>query len=119
MFKYKQIIIVRRDIKMSVGKIAAQVAHAAVSAAEIVRKTKRKWYGEWIKEGQRKIVLEVNDLNELLEIYDLVKKKGLPAVLIKDMGLTELPPNTITTIGIGPVPENLIDPITRKLRLLK
>ncbi len=119
MFKYKQVIVVRKDIEMSIGKIAAQVAHAAVSAAEIARKTKRKWYKEWIAEGQRKIVLEVDSINELLKIYDLAREKNLPVVLIKDMGLTELPPETITTVGIGPAPENMINPLTGKLKLLK
>jgi len=119
MFKYKQVIIVRKDIEMSIGKIAAQVAHAAVSAAEIARKTKSKWYKEWVAEGQRKIVLEVESINELLKIYDLAREKNLPVVLIKDMGLTELPPETITTVGIGPAPENMINPLTGKLKLLK
>lgn len=119
MFKYKQVIVVRRDIEMSMGKTAAQVAHAAVSAAEIARKTRRKWYREWMMEGQRKIVLEIENLNELLKIYELAREKDLPVVLIKDMGLTELPPNTITTVGIGPAPECMIDPITGKLKLLK
>jgi len=119
MFKYKQVIIVRKDVKMSVGKIAAQVAHAAVSAAEITRKTRRKWYKEWMIEGQRKIVLEVDSVDELLKIYDLAKEKNLPVALIKDMGLTELPPDTITTIGIGPAPENIINSLTGKLKLLR
>ncbi|MGB9730337.1 MAG: peptidyl-tRNA hydrolase Pth2 [Thermoprotei archaeon] len=115
---YKQVIIVRADLKMGKGKLAAQVAHAAVLAAEICRNTRPFWHKEWMNEGQKKIVVKVNNLDELLKIKETAEAKGLPTALIQDAGLTQLEPGTITTLGIGPAPKDLLDPITRHLKLL-
>ncbi|MCD6563552.1 MAG: peptidyl-tRNA hydrolase [Thermoproteales archaeon] len=114
----KQVIVVRIDLKMGKGKLATQVAHAAVTAYETVRNIKYKWAIDWLTQGQRKIVLKVENLEILLKIYNEVVAMGLPAVLIRDSGLTQLKPGTITALGIGPVPSELIDPITGKLKLL-
>ncbi|RLE77742.1 MAG: peptidyl-tRNA hydrolase [Thermoprotei archaeon] len=119
MFYFKQSIVIRDDIKMSRGKIAAQAAHAAVTATELARKTRPEWYEKWLEEGQKKVVLKVSSEKELLELYEKAKKKNLPAVIIRDMGLTEIPPRTITAIAIGPAPEKLVDDVTGHLPLLK
>jgi len=65
-----------------------------------------------MKEGQRKIVLKVNSEKELLRKEREAKEAGIPSALVSDMGLTELPPGTITALGIGPAPETMIDKIT-------
>jgi len=54
LLEYKQVIIIRKDIHMSVGKIAAQVAHAAVTAAIYTQNNKREWFEKWFAEGQKK-----------------------------------------------------------------
>jgi PTH2 family peptidyl-tRNA hydrolase len=64
------------------------------------------------------VVLEVENELELIELYMRAKKAQLPTSLIRDAGLTEIPPNTITVIAIGPAPENLIDELCGKLKLL-
>ncbi|MEM3712055.1 MAG: peptidyl-tRNA hydrolase Pth2 [Thermoproteota archaeon] len=117
-FRFKQCIVVREDLKISVGKTCSQVAHAAVSAAEETRRLKPEWFNEWIKEGQRKIVLKVESLDELLKIRDMALKEGISACLISDMGLTEVPPGTVTCLGLGPAPEELMDRVTGSLALL-
>jgi PTH2 family peptidyl-tRNA hydrolase len=117
-FEYKQVIVLRTDIRMSKGKAAVQVAHAAVSAAEEARKKFRNWWKAWLKEGQRKIVVKVKTLEELLTLEQKVKKANLPHALIRDMGLTEIPPETITCLGIGPAPAIKVDEITNELPLL-
>jgi len=117
-FNYKQVIIVRADLKMSIGKTAVQVAHASISAAEECRRTWPEWYNAWIREGQRKIVVRARDERELRELYEKAKALGLPASIIEDAGLTELEPGTITAVGVGPAPNDRVDRITGSLPLL-
>jgi len=117
-FHYKQVIVFRSDLKMSKGKIAAQAGHAAVSAAEEARKHHRKWWKAWIEEGQCKIAVEVESEKKLLELERQAKELSLPNALITDRGLTEVPPGTVTCLGIGPAPAERIDKITGMLPLL-
>jgi len=117
-FEYKQVIVVRSDLKMSRGKIAAQAAHAAVSASEKARLMNKEDWLKWIQEGQKKVVVKVKSLEELLKIKEESEKLGLPTVLIEDKGLTEVPSGTITCLGIGPALSKKIDKVTGNLPLL-
>ena len=118
LFKYKQTIVLRADLGMSKGKIAAQSGHAAVSAAEEARRKYCEWWSAWLKEGQCKIAVKVISEKELLELERQARELGLPCALITDRGLTELPPGTVTCLGIGPAPSNKVDDITGQLSLL-
>lgn len=118
MFKYKQVIVVRSDLNMSSGKIAAQVAHGAVGSADKARREHRNWFFAWLTEGQKKVVVKVKSEHELLELQKKAAKYGLPNLLVQDAGLTELPPGTTTALGIGPAPNEIIDKVTRSLQLL-
>lgn len=115
MAEYKQCIVVRDDLKLSKGKLAVQVAHAAVSACEIAGEEIRE---AWKEGGQKKVVLRVAALQELFELKEIARKHRLPAVLITDAGLTEVPPGTITVLGIGPAEVSELDKITGHLKLL-
>ncbi|MEM1506957.1 MAG: peptidyl-tRNA hydrolase Pth2 [Candidatus Bathyarchaeia archaeon] len=115
--KFKQVMVLRADLKMSPGKAAAQASHAAVSSSEEARKSHPSWWREWIESGQCKIVLKVNSESELLSLKRKAEELGLPTALISDMGLTELEPGTITALGIGPAPSDLIDKVTGSLPL--
>ena len=117
-FRYKQVIAIRTDLKMSKGKIAVQAGHAAVSAADEARKKHSDWWKAWIAEGQCKIVVRAESEQEIVALEKKAKQSRLPTALIIDRGLTELPPNTITCLGIGPAPSTQIDAITGKLPLL-
>ena len=117
-FRYKQVIVFRSDLTLSKGKVAAQAGHAAVSAAEEARKKHKAWLEAWISEGQRKIAVKVKTEKELLELEREAKELGLPNALIVDRGLTEIPPETVTCLGIGPAPAEKVDRLTGMLPLL-
>ena len=111
-------IVVRQDLKMGKGKIAAQVGHASVEASEIARRMHRQWWNEWIGEGQCKVVLRTDSQDEFRTLESEATKLGLPTSIIRDRGLTQISPDTETCIGIGPGPSKLVDRITGHLRLL-
>lgn len=116
--EYKMVIAVRNDLKLSPGKMAAQVAHAAVNCALAAKKKHPLWYRRWYGEGQKKVVVKVSDLKDIMELKMTVEQSGLTSSLITDAGHTELPPGTTTCLGIGPGPEDLLDKITGQLRLM-
>ncbi len=113
--EYKQVIAIRKDLNLSSGKTAVQVAHASLSAYS---KTGKIIKDKWEREGAKKVVLSVNSENELKDLYKKAKRRGITAVLIKDAGLTEVPAGTITALAIGPEKSELIDKITGHLPLL-
>jgi PTH2 family peptidyl-tRNA hydrolase len=115
--EYKLVIVVRDDLGMTHGKLAAQVAHAAVTCALEAKSKRPKWFSAWYQEGQRKVVLRARDLAELKELGRKARLAKLPHVLVSDAGLTELPPSTITCLGIGPAPDREVNPITGSLPL--
>lgn len=114
-YKLKQVILVRQDLKLPKGKLAAQAAHASVEAtlrsdAAIVR--------EWRNAGMAKIVCKVENEKELIKYFQQAKDEGLTASLITDAGHTVVEPGTKTCVGIGPDDEHKIDFLTAKLKLL-
>ena len=115
---YKQVIVVRKDLGMGTGKLAAQVAHAAVMAVEITKIRNLNWFNSWFKAGQAKVVVKVQTLGELLEIRKHAESLHLTVAEIQDSGLTQIPAGTVTCIGIGPGPSGLIDKVTNHLKLL-
>lgn len=117
-FKYKQVIAVRTDLAMSKGKMAVQVAHGSVSAAERVRVTHQDKWKAWFREGQKKVAVKVASEEELLELRRIAVDLGVSFALIRDAGMTELPPGTITVIAIGPAEAEKIDKVTGDLKLL-
>jgi PTH2 family peptidyl-tRNA hydrolase len=117
-FRFKQVIVFRSDLKLSRGKLAAQAGHAAVSAAEKARKRHLEWWKAWIDEGQCKIAVKVKSEKELVALEKQADELGLPSALIVDRGLTEVPPGTVTCLGIGPAPAEEVDKITGMLPLL-
>jgi PTH2 family peptidyl-tRNA hydrolase len=116
--EYKQVIVVRKDVIMGKGKLAAQVAHAAVLGVEKTRQIKQDWLNTWFQTGQAKVILRVDNLKELFEIEQRARTLHLAVVSVQDSGLTQIPSGTVTCIGIGPGPAVLIDKITSHLKLL-
>ncbi|MBD3310834.1 peptidyl-tRNA hydrolase [Candidatus Woesearchaeota archaeon] len=115
MTDYKQVILARKDLKLSKGKLAAQVSHASVEA---LMKSHKDDIKKWKDQGMKKVVLEVPDQQELLRYRQLAEDAGLVTGLISDAGRTELPPGTVTCLGIGPDSEEKIDKVTGSLKML-
>lgn len=110
----KQAIVLRTDLNISEGKAIAQACHASLEA---YKKALARDRTAWESEGQKKVILAAGSETELLQIFAAAKKARLPSALIKDAGLTELPPGTTTAVGIGPTADEKIDKITGALNL--
>jgi PTH2 family peptidyl-tRNA hydrolase len=117
-FDYKMVIVTRQDLILSPGKLAVQVAHAAVTCAMETKKIKNTWYGKWAAEGAKKVVVKVATLEEFPPLERKAHQLGIVTYLVTDAGQTEIPPGTATVLGIGPAPNNLIDQVTGSLALL-
>ncbi|GAY25310.1 peptidyl-tRNA hydrolase [Desulfurococcaceae archaeon AG1] len=117
--EFKQVIVVRTDLRMSPGKLAVQVAHASVDAAlrSLRNERWRRWLDEWISQGMKKVVVKGGSEEDLLKIYDECVRRELPCSMVRDAGRTELEPGTLTAVCVGPAPSNIVDEITGKLQL--
>ena len=128
-YDIKQVILYRKDLNMRKGKIASQVAHASMKVlldrshisenenGHFVMHTflHDEHVKEWLVSKFAKIVLEVMTENDLILAYEETIKRGLPASLITDAGLTEFQGvPTKTCVAIGPVKSDEIDKITGK-----
>lgn len=111
---YKQVILIRDDLKLPKGKAASQCAHAAV---DCVLKSDPKKVSKWAGQGMPKIVLKVKDEKELMDFFQFCKDAGLTVSLITDAGRTVVEPGTRTCVGIGPDEEEKIDKITSQLKM--
>lgn len=111
----KQVIIMRTDLKMGKGKIAAQACHASLNCYKNADKSRLR---AWELSGQKKVVLKVSSEKELLELNSIVKETNLPHSLITDAGHTQIEPSTRTCLGIGPGSDEEIDKLTGHLKLL-
>jgi len=115
MEEYKQVILVRMDLKLPKGKLGAQCAHASVDA---VLKSDKKTVKDWRAEGMKKIVLKVSDEKELLKYNQLAKENGLVTAMITDAGKTVVMPGTKTCLAIGPDKEEEVDAVSSELKMV-
>ena len=118
MEEYKQVILIRTDLEMGTGKKCAQSCHASVSASDQVRIQNTSVWKNWKNSGQKKVVLKIKSKEELNNIIKDLEKNKLSYFIVKDAGLTQLPPGTTTAVGIGPALSSEIDKITGDLKLL-
>jgi len=118
-FEYKMVIVMRTDLDMSLGKMIAQACHAAVSASESTKRIQTKHWRRWRDEGAKKVALEAESLEELEALAMKAEELDIVNELIQDAGHTEVPPGTVTCLGIGPNQAQKIDKVTGKLPLLK
>ncbi|MFX1455973.1 MAG: peptidyl-tRNA hydrolase Pth2 [Promethearchaeota archaeon] len=118
MEEFKQVILIRTDLKMGTGKKCVQSCHASVSASDLVRVHNKNVWKNWKNSGQKKVVIKLNNIEHMIEIIKKLDSDNIPYFIVKDAGLTQLPPDTTTAIGVGPVESSRIDKITGDLKLL-
>jgi len=112
----KLALVVRTDLGMGRGKIAAQVAHAAVAA--VLANGGSRDFSAWLAEGQPKVVLKVSSAEQLAEVVRGAVAAGLPVELIRDAGRTQVEPGTVTCSAVGPADSARVDALTGALSLL-
>lgn len=117
MIEYKQVIVVRKDLKLSKGKLAVQACHASLGAYQIASK-KYAWETKaWLNQGGKKAVVYVSSRAALFRLKDKIPRK-VPAYVVHDAGKTHLKPGTLTCMGLGPFDSEVLDKYTGKLKLV-
>jgi peptidyl-tRNA hydrolase, PTH2 family len=126
----KQVIVIRRDLRMRRGKEIAQGAHAATAwlAERVLQGMTRNGTvnhvelsaaeRSWLQSSVRKVTVKVNSEEELMAVYQTAIEAGLVVHLVTDRGLTEfggVP--TRTCLAVGPDYDDLVDPVTGDLEL--
>ena len=124
----KQVIVIRKDLHMRKGKMVAQGGHAVMKVffdlmQEIDANERRLPLDEemkhWIDGNYRKVTVSVNSEEELLQIYEMAKQRGLRCSIIQDNGLTEFHGvKTYTAVAVGPNEESKVNEVTGHLPLL-
>ena len=111
----KQAMVVRTDLKMRKGKIAAQCCHGSIGA---YKKSPADKIRKWENEAYAKVVLKVQTKEELIELKKLADEKGIANYLVVDAGRTQIPTSSITVLALGPDEDKIIDEVTGDLKLL-
>lgn len=115
----KLILIVRNDLKMGKGKIAAQVGHAVLGIYKNNIKQKRTDILEkWFNTGEAKVVCKINSERDLYTIKYKAEQMNICTCVIQDAGRTQIAAGSSTVLAIGPDYSNRLNQITSHLKLL-
>ncbi|KAK3493284.1 peptidyl-tRNA hydrolase PTH2-domain-containing protein [Neurospora crassa] len=122
----KLVLVVRTDLGMTKGKIAAQCSHATLacykrlfSAAQLEPLSlSARLLRQWERNGQAKIAVQTKTEDEMLELMAKARSLGVTAEVIQDAGRTQIASGSRTVLGVGPAPKSLVDEITGHLKLL-
>lgn len=112
----KQVIVVNEALKLPRGKLAAQVAHAALAGFLNASAESQR---SWLAVGMPKVVVHGESESDLSQLEQQARDAGLPAALIKDAGHTVVAPGTITCLAIGPASKEEIDKLTGDKNLVR
>ncbi|KAK2381358.1 Peptidyl-tRNA hydrolase II (PTH2) family protein [Trifolium repens] len=114
---FKMILVVRNDLKMGKGKIAAQCSHATLGLYKKVLYRAPKALNRWEMSAQPKVVVKIESEEDMLALQARAKSLKLPTHITIDAGRTQIAPNSRTVMAIlGPV--EVVDEVTGGLKLL-
>ncbi|KAJ5923610.1 peptidyl-tRNA hydrolase 2 [Penicillium verhagenii] len=115
----KLVLVVRTDLGMTKGKIAAQASHATLACYKyfLTHAPESKMLRQWERCGQAKIALQIKGEDELLTLQAQAMSLGLCARVIQDAGRTQIASGSRTVLGVlGP--KSVVDGVTGHLKLL-
>jgi len=115
---YKMLLVVRMDLKMGKGKVAAQCAHAACGSVEVATKRNPDILKKWRVEGQAKVVVKIQTEEELIALGRTASDQGVLSYIVRDAGRTQIEAGSRTVLALGPGKKSDIDMITGHLKLL-
>jgi len=108
-------VLVRQDLGMGPGKVAAQVGHAAVGCSLASRTAAAHRFERWRSESGRLLVLAVTDEDALRHRQEQAERLGVVHKAVRDAGRTEVPAGTWTVLGLGPAPASVLMPLIEGL----
>ncbi len=111
----KQVMVVRTDLKMGKGKIAAQCCHGSIGS---YKKSSKEKIRKWEDEAYAKVVCKVKTADELFALKKLADEKNITNYLVIDAGRTQIPTSSVTVLALGPDEDKIIDEVTGDLKLL-
>ncbi|RHZ03060.1 hypothetical protein DYB37_005824 [Aphanomyces astaci] len=115
---HKMVLVVRNDLKMTKGKIAAQCGHATLGAYKRALKRTPQALDFWEYSGQTKVALKIESEEEMLLLAGRAKELGLVHYIVVDAGRTQIAPDSKTVLAVGPAPAGTIDNLTGHLKLM-
>ncbi|KLU91949.1 peptidyl-tRNA hydrolase 2 [Magnaporthiopsis poae ATCC 64411] len=122
----KLVLVVRTDLGMTKGKIAAQCGHATLACYKTLSKAAQRTPGcaeakvlhRWERQGQAKIAVQTKSQDEMMTLLGQARSLGITAEVIQDAGRTQIEAGSMTVLGVGPAPKSLVDKVTGHLKLL-
>ncbi|KAG7478391.1 hypothetical protein MATL_G00080050 [Megalops atlanticus] len=116
---FKMVFVVNMELSMGVGKVAAQVGHAAVGLYQALQEKNswREMAWKWDHAGAKKVVLQGTNVAHLLELQALAMSLSLPTYLVQDAGRTEVEAGSRTVLAIMGE-EEMVNNVTGSLKLL-
>ncbi|PWA64512.1 peptidyl-tRNA hydrolase II (PTH2) family protein [Artemisia annua] len=114
---FKMVLVVRNDLKMGKGKIAAQCSHATLGLYKKILHRAPKALNRWEMCGQVKVVVKIESEDDMLELQARAKSLNIPTHIVIDAGRTQIAPNSRTVMAVlGPA--DMVDDVTGGLKLL-
>merc|ERR1719187_851333 len=114
----KLVLVVREDLKLGKGKLAAQCCHATIMAYKKASVKQPGILSAWELIGQPKVVVKARDLEHLHELEKTGTSLGLVTAMVRDAGRTQVPSGTPTVVAIGPGRVDIVDKVTGELKLI-